>query len=52
MEDYRQIQIAELDKKIEETKILLDDPQMAVLAQEEINQLEVSLTAPKLVTLL
>lgn len=40
MEDYRQIQIADLDKKIEETKILLSDPQMANLAKEEINQLE------------
>ncbi|PIR79934.1 MAG: peptide chain release factor 1 [Candidatus Levybacteria bacterium CG10_big_fil_rev_8_21_14_0_10_35_13] len=41
MEDYRQIQIAEIDKKIEETKNLLADPQMTNLAQEEINKLEI-----------
>lgn len=40
MEDYRKIQLLGLDKKIEETKILLDDPQMAVLAKEEIESLE------------
>ena len=40
MEDYRNIQIADLDKKIEETKLLLSDPDMASLAQEEINSLE------------
>lgn len=40
MEDYRLYQIAELDKKIEETRVLLDDPDMASLAQEEINALE------------
>lgn len=41
MDDYRQIQIIELDKKIEETKILLNDPQLADLAKEEINNLEI-----------
>ena len=40
MEDYRQIQIEDLDKKIEETKLLLSDPDMATLAKEEINSLE------------
>lgn len=40
MEDYRQVQIADLDKKIEETKILLSDPQMAELAKIEIENLE------------
>lgn len=40
MEDYRQVQIAELDKKIEETKLFLSDPQMAEMAQVEIAELE------------
>src|SRR6266404_9115169 len=40
MEDYRQIQISELDKKIEETKLLLNDPQMAEMAKAEIESLE------------
>ena len=40
MEDYRQIQINELDKKIEETKLLLSDPQLAEMAKEEIKNLE------------
>lgn len=40
MDDYRKVQIAELDRKIEETKTLLQDPSMASLAQEEINSLE------------
>ncbi len=40
MEDYRQVQVAELDRKIEETKTLLSDPQMAELAKEEIASLE------------
>lgn len=40
MEDYRQVQIAELDKKIEETKALLLDPQMRDLAEEELQNLE------------
>ncbi len=40
MEDYRQIQINELDKKIEETKLLLSEPQLAEMAKEEIKNLE------------
>jgi peptide chain release factor 1 len=40
MDDYRQVQINELDKKIEETKILLTDPEMAELAKQEIDNLE------------
>src|ERR1035437_1617758 len=40
MDDYRQVQINELDKKIEETKTLLLDPEMAELAKTEIDNLE------------
>ena len=40
MADYRQIQIAELDKKIEETKSLLVDPLLSQEAQKEIGILE------------
>lgn len=40
MEDYRQYQIAEIDKKIEETKILLSDPTLSEMAAEEIKDLE------------
>jgi len=40
MDDYRQIQLADLDKKIEETKVLLADPEMAELAKQEIESLE------------
>lgn len=40
MEDYRQIQINDLDKKIEETKILLSDPLLSEMASEEIKKLE------------
>jgi len=40
MDDYRQVQIANLDKKIEETKSLLVDPEMASLAKSEIDSLE------------
>jgi peptide chain release factor 1 len=40
MEDYRQYQINELDKKIEETKTLLDDPGLADMAKAEIESLE------------
>jgi peptide chain release factor 1 len=40
MEDYRQYQLNELDKKIEETKLLLSDPQLAEMATEEIKSLE------------
>ncbi|HET9946994.1 MAG TPA: peptide chain release factor-like protein [Patescibacteria group bacterium] len=40
MEDYRYYQIAEIDKKIEETRLLLTDPDLAEMALEEISQLE------------
>ena len=40
MDDYRQVQLNELDKKIEETKSLLLDPEMAELAKSEIDNLE------------
>lgn len=40
MEDYRKYQLNELDKKIEETKLLLSDPQLAEMATEEIRNLE------------
>lgn len=40
MTDYRYTQIEELNKKIEETRALLEDPSLAALAQEEITQLE------------
>jgi peptide chain release factor 1 len=40
MDDYRQVQLNELDKKIEETKSLLEDPEMASLAKSEIDSLE------------
>ncbi len=40
MDDYRLVQIQELQQRIEETKKLLDDPSMAELAQNEINELE------------
>jgi peptide chain release factor 1 len=40
MDDYRQVQLADLDKKIEETKSLLEDPEMAGLAKSEIDSLE------------
>lgn len=40
MEDYRQVQILELDKKIEETKPLLNDPSLSEMAQKEIDDLE------------
>lgn len=40
MEDYRLIQIAELDRKIAETQQLLADPDMAEMASEEIKRLQ------------
>jgi peptide chain release factor 1 len=40
MEDYRLIQLQELEQKIEETKLLLEDPEMAELATQEITALE------------
>ncbi len=40
MNDYRLIQVQELEQKIEETKSLLEDPAMTELAQAEIDDLE------------
>ena len=40
MNDYRYTQIEELEQKIQETKQLLEDPSLAELAKEEINELE------------
>jgi peptide chain release factor 1 len=40
MTDYRYTQIQELEKQIEETRLLLEDPAMAELAKEEIVDLE------------
>lgn len=40
MYDYRQTQIQEIDKKIEETKTLLEDPALKEMAQKEIAELE------------
>jgi peptide chain release factor 1 len=40
MDDYRQVQIQELDRKIEETKSLLSDPSLSEMAQKEIEELE------------
>ncbi len=40
MTDYRYTQIEELDKRIQETKILLEDPSMVDLASQEIAELE------------
>src|SRR5438105_264495 len=40
MTDYRLTQIQELHKLIEETKTLLNDPSLADMAVQEINQLE------------
>ncbi|HWY78955.1 MAG TPA: peptide chain release factor-like protein, partial [Candidatus Sulfotelmatobacter sp.] len=40
MNDYRYIQVQELEQKIEETRTLLEDPAMAELAKEEIADLE------------
>ncbi|MBI2431234.1 MAG: PCRF domain-containing protein [Candidatus Levybacteria bacterium] len=40
MDDYRLIQIQELDKKIAETKQLLADPALSELAQKELQMLE------------
>ncbi len=40
MNDYRLIQVQELEQKIEETKSLLQDPSMAELAQAEVDDLE------------
>jgi peptide chain release factor 1 len=40
MDDYRQVQLNDLDKKIEEARSLLEDPEMAELAKAEIDSLE------------
>ena len=40
MHDYRLVQLQELERQIEETKLLLDDPSMAELVQEELQGLE------------
>jgi peptide chain release factor 1 len=40
MDDYRLIQIADLEKKIDATKRLLTDPDMSLMATEEIAMLE------------
>lgn len=40
MNDYRYVQLDELQKKIEETKLLMQDPSMVELAQEELESLE------------
>ncbi len=40
MNDYLKQQLNELDRRIEQNRQLLDDPQMHQLAQEEISQLE------------
>ena len=40
MFDYREIQIQDLDKKIEDTRLLLSDPSLKDLAQKEILDLE------------
>jgi peptide chain release factor 1 len=40
MYDYRRVQIQELEKKIEETRILLADPSLKDLAEKEIAELE------------
>lgn len=40
MDDYRKVQIAELEARIEEAKTLLSDPLLGKLAQEEIDDLE------------
>ncbi len=38
--DYRQVQLNELNKKIEETKNLFSDPFLSDLAREELGNLE------------
>lgn len=40
MDDYRYTQLAELEQKIQDTKALLADPEMAELAKKELEQLE------------
>ena len=45
MDDYRLIQLKEIEQKIEETKALLTDPEVADLAKQEISVLEEQKTA-------
>ncbi len=40
MDDYLEQQITEIDSRISEAKKLLDDPELASLAQKEIESLE------------
>lgn len=40
MSDYRNTQLEELEEKIKETELLLKDPSLADLAQQEITELE------------
>lgn len=40
MDDYRLVQIQELENKIEDTRLLLQDPTLAPLAEKEIQDLE------------
>jgi len=40
MDDYRKVQLKDLDKKIEETKFLLSDPELGEMAKKEIADLE------------
>ncbi len=40
MEDYRLVQIQDLERKIEETKSLLEDPSLSEMAKTEIEELE------------
>lgn len=40
MDDFRKVQLAKLDKKIEEVKTLLSDPLLGSLAKEELAELE------------
>lgn len=45
MDDYRNVQIQELEQKIEETKSLLSDPGLKDLAEKEIEELVAQKTA-------
>jgi len=45
MQDYRLIQLKEIEQKIEEVKQLLKEPEMTELARQEINSLEIQKTA-------
>lgn len=41
MNDYRKFQVEEISKKIDEAKLLLEDPSMISIAQEEIEKLKI-----------